>query len=340
MKYLAVILLPLLFMGCVVDHSPEHSNRTALRLYTLNWTLDGNHILVVSDTMRSDNGPLDQIRDYDKNGTLLQYYPFFDRNTVNSTTVLLPTDDDSTCFFSTTLSIGGDYTLYRYFLASGSYLPIAGGSIIAESSDARHLLIGSNVYPYNTNNFLVVDVSGSKPRLEKSWYDPVPQLYSGGVWIGSNHVGYLRDNSFNLVDFVITDTTGVKLDSFDVSGISDFYGIQVFHGPGTIYFSERNGIMKYDSAAKTSSMLVQGIINSPDISPDGSFIVYVAADLGNQGSLMVVNTKTGASKVLATTAENNIEGSVKVSPLGNQVAFIDNSSTYGGLLKILPVSAP
>ena len=330
MKYLFVILLPIFLAGCIVDYRPNSDEEfRGLFLSDLIWTSDGNHILVSSDSVTTNNSTFYAIRDYDKSGTLIHPYDFSSNYYPPQ---LWPSSDDSTFFFSSSYS--GNYAVYRYYIGSGTTTPIAGGLIYAESGDDRHLFIGPNSNQYYTNdNFLIVDAGGSKPRLEKSWFDPTPQ-YSDGVWIGSNRVGYFRYNSFNLVDFVIADTTGVKLDSFDVSGLSDFYSIQVFHGPGALYFSGYNGIMKYDSAAKTTSYLNQDEIYAADISPDGSFMVYERG--GSSASLVAINTKTGVTKELATDLEDH----PKISPAGNEVAFIDKSNSSGGTLKVLSVSAP
>ncbi|MEP7234346.1 MAG: hypothetical protein ABI778_03530 [Ignavibacteriota bacterium] len=220
----------------------------------------------------------------------------------------------------------------RYNFISLTPTVIAGGSINAQSQDRNHLLIGLASYQTMGNNFLTVDVSKAAPRLQGGWLDNSSQ-YNNGIWMGENSVGYFRKNSFNLVDFIITDTAGVKQDSLDISIDDNLYYTKTYHSPGFIFFAGFNGIIKYDSASKARSVL--SIVGSyqHDAAGDGSFIVYIPSFYPYE--LDIINPKNGVSKRLANSATF-----IKISPAGNQLAYFDKSPSSGGKLIVIPVSAP
>lgn len=327
MKHLLIILLPILFYGCGFSSNPNPPLSGGLYLYDLVWTSDGEKIIVNADSTTPNGDSFRSIRVYDKEGSPLHTYmlpKFFYFNRIWATT-------DDTTFISYTSS-AGVYSVFRYYLESGTTSQIAGGLIYAESFDNHHLLVGPYTYQNRKTDFLAVDISEIKPRLQGSWFEATPG-YTNAVWINYKNVGYFRYNSFNLIDFAIVDTNGVTLDSFDVSGIQGLSGVEVFYGPGAFYFVNNNGILKYDSAAKTNSFLLKDYIFYSAIASDGSFIVYESGNV--QPSLRIINTKTGVSKSLSYSADH-----LKISPLNDKLAYIDKSTSYEGKLVIIPVSAP
>ncbi|MDP4236822.1 MAG: hypothetical protein Q8919_10270 [Bacteroidota bacterium] len=324
-----VLALLILFGGCIVEYNPNAGLPQGDQLQKLTWTPDGMKVIVQTDSF-AGSAYMQRIRLFDQSAALVQSFDVPIGNAFQGD--IWPTADDSTIFAS--IYTGSLYTVSRYFLASGSRTAIAGGAVYGESVDHRHLFIGPSGYQSQSGKYLVVDAGSEKPRLESSWLDVAPSQYTTGAWIGASNLGYFRYNSFNLVDFVITDSLGTKLDSFDVSFLTQYYNTQAFHGPGALYITGRDGVLKYDSASRTHSFLTTDNISQADISPDGSFIVY-AAGLSTY-TLTVLNTKTGATKQLAS----NYVVYPKISPSGDHLAYIDKSGTSGGKLVVMPISAP
>jgi hypothetical protein len=227
MKYFFVLLIAVFLAGCNFGYMPNYKPPTGVQVSDMVWSSDGNHIIILADSFAANNSVW-ILRLYDKSGTYVRSYEL--PTNLHSNNIWASNDDSS--IFQSTYS-GGDYIVQRYYFTSATTTAIAGGEIYAQSADHNHLFIGPYSYQTQGNNFLTVDVSGNKPRLQKSWSDPSPE-YQNGMWAGNNSIGYFRRNSFNLIDFVITDTAGVKLDSFDVSRLSDLYSAKPYHSPGFI----------------------------------------------------------------------------------------------------------
>lgn len=334
MKYLSLILLPILCTAC--GYNPYSPPQTGLEFYSLFWTLDETNVIAAVDTF-SSSGTSWRIQVYSKSGTLIQ--SFFTPDIASSTfsEIIWGTKDDSTFFF-TSLGSSNDF-LFRHIIATDSNSIIAGGVINGESFDRNHLLI----FPVRSQNgsqrIFITDISTAKPRVQGSWMDNVHSGYGfngnyNAVWMGNKSVGYFRFNELNLVDFVIVDTNGSKLDSFDLAPLKVIDNVRAMYGPGTLYFAGDSGILKYDSSSKAFSFLTHDYIYSNDISPDGNFITA-----SKSSALVAINTQTGISKVLANVPSKYLT----ISPSGNKLAFVDLSNSYYGFtgkLVVIPVSAP
>jgi hypothetical protein len=333
MKYLSVILLPLLFTGCVGEHMMGFPPHTSLTLSNAIWTADGSKVIAFVDS-GVENGL--RIRIYDKSGTLIQSYNYsgpYPGSPYYSGYGIWASNDDSTFFSGNYFSSYGNIT-QRYSFLSGQVSDVAGGTIYAESNDRNHLLIGPYSSQNNSPTVLIVDVTNSKSRLQTNWTDASSQ-YTNSLWMGDKNVGYYRYNNLNLVDFLIRDTSGTKLDSFDITYLMT--GGQIFYGPGTLYSVGYGGILKIDSAAKTNSALSSDNIGNADISSDGNFIAYSTNNLSTASSgIYLINCKTGIVKKAAGVVGINL----KISPSNDYLAYIDKTDQYIDNLVIIPVSAP
>jgi hypothetical protein len=326
----AILAVLSLFAGCIIESVPSYHPRPGIRFQSLAWNSDGTMVFAAVDSIESSGYYNNLVRIYDKNGVLLQSFPAPGDLRYSD---IWGSSDDSTIFYSSQR----DYNYYyitRYSPKSAAGYVIAGGTIYGESHDRSHLFIG----PYGSsgnqginNGFLIVDVSKTKVRLQKSWVDQAPRS-SSGIWMGSISVGYFRFNSLNLIDFVIVDTNGTKLDSLD-PGITPLYNMKALYGPGKIYLTGSEGIIAYDSATKNSKTLIKDYAFNSDIASDGTFITYMNS---SYGGLSVVNTASGATKTLSSSAAQYF----KISPATNQLAYVDNSNSDFERLVIIPVAAP
>lgn len=328
-SFVFLAMLPL-FIGCVIETVPSYHPHPSIRFRGMAWNSDGSKVFAIVDSIDNNGINNNLIRIYDKNGTLIRS---FNAPGDLRYSEIWGTSDDSTIYYRAQ----GDYSYYyitRYSVQTGASSIIAGGTIYGESQDRSRLFIG----PYGTygnqginNNFLIVDVRNAKVRLQRSWADQAPSS-STGIWMGNKGVGYFRFNSLNLIDFVIVDTNGLKVDSLD-PGITPLYNTKALYSPGKIYLSGSDGIIVYDSVAKNQKTLTQEYVYNGDIAADGTFIIYMSS---SSGGLSVINTANGTSKALASGARQYF----KISPATNLLAYVDNSNFDFEKLAIIPVTAP
>ncbi len=337
MKSLLVVLLALscsFISGCVLDYNPNSRLPPENPFRALTWNADGSRIFAIVDSFAT--GTSYRIKEYDKDGNLLQSFPQPEELSYWSGRFIWGTNDDSTFYFTSRRDF---YRVNKYNPANGLISEIAGGTVYGISPDRNHVFIG----PYGQssgssiqNDFLILDVSTSKTRLQKSWQSAVPSYYYySGAWLGNSSVGYFRYNQLNLVDFVIVDTNGVRVDSFDVP-FSRRNETRIYHGNGNILFATPDSLIQFDSVTRTFKTLIKDYFIESSVSSDGTFIVYSTGGYYGGSPLFVINTKTGVSKMLTGQAS----GLVAISPANDHVAYLDNSDSKTYKLTVIPVSAP
>jgi hypothetical protein len=222
----------------------------------------------------------------------------------------------------------------RYSITGNEVAQVAGGLIYAQSPDRKYLFSG----PYNTNDpansLVIADVSTNKTTLLSTWNDRIT-YEGGGTWLSAGSVGYFHFNDLNLIDFIITDLHGKKLDSVPTGSLSLSSYTSVYYTPGALFFSEY-GLTKYDSVSRAFTKLDSLYHYATEASVDGTMIVTVVDASNYPRTALLYNAKTNASRSLGNTFSQH----VAFSPQSDHVALVDGTNSLIEKLVVLPVSPP